>query len=95
MYAMNVWNSFVVYLENGKVELSNNLVENCIRPVALGRKNYMFKGSEVGARRSAIIYSLVASANKHGIDPREFLHLLLKKLPEDMQSNIKNYLPEK
>jgi len=77
------------------VELSNNLVENCIRPVALGRKNYMFKGSEVGAKRSAIIYSLVATAKMQGIEPREYLHLLLAKLPEEMQSNIKNYLPGK
>jgi len=93
VYALKLWSSFEVYLENPKVELSNNLVENCIRPVAIGRKNYLFKGSEVGAKRSAIIYSLVATAKKNNIEPREYLHLLLDKLPSEKQANIKKYLP--
>ena len=92
-YALGQWNGFNAYLGNGTVELSNNLVENAIRPVALGRKNYLFKGSHEAAQRGAIIYSMIATAKLHGWDPNEYLKMLLDKLPSEKSDNVENYLP--
>jgi transposase len=75
------------------VELSNNLVENAIRPVALGRKNYLFKGSEDAAQRGAIIYSVIATAKLHGREPREYIKTIIEKLPNEKSNNLEQYLP--
>ena len=69
-YALGQWSGFDAFFDDGRVELSNNLVENAIRPVALGRKNYMFKGSEAAAQRGAVIYSIISTAKLHGKEPR-------------------------
>lgn len=92
-YAFGQWDYFDAYLTDGRVELSNNKVENAIRPVALGRKNFMFKGSEDAAKRGAAIYSIVATAKLHGLDPREYIKFLLEKLPAEDAANIEKYLP--
>lgn len=92
-YALGQWAGFDVFLEDGRVELSNNLVENAIRPVALGRKNYLFKGSESAAQRGAIIYSVIATAKLHGKEPRGYIKTLLEKLPGEYANNIDTYLP--
>jgi len=92
-YALGQWNGFDVLFEDGRVELSNNLVENAIRPVALGRKNYMFKGSEDAAQRGAVIYSIIATAKMHGKEPREYIRTLLKKLPNEKTASLDLYLP--
>ena len=93
-YAIGQWAGFDVLFKDGKVELSNNLVENAIRPVALGRKNYMFKGSHKAAQRGAIIYSLISTAKLHGKDPYLYLKTLLEKLPNEKANKIQNYLPQ-
>ncbi len=59
------------YVTDGRLEIDNNLVENAIRPVALGRKNYLFAGSHEGAKRAAMIYTLVATAKLHQVEPFE------------------------
>ncbi len=92
-YALGQWDYFDAYLTDGRVELSNNKVENAIRPVALGRKNFMFKGSEDAAQRGAVIYSIITTAKLHGLDPREYIKHLLEKLPGEKASNIEKYLP--
>ena len=92
-YGLGQWEGFDVYLQDGRVELSNNRVENAIRPVALGRKNYLFKGSHAAAQRGAIIYSLVATAKLHGKDPFAYVKHLLESLPAESASNIERYLP--
>jgi transposase len=92
-YALGQWDCFKAIFEDGRVELSNNLVENVIRPVALGRKNYLFKGSEPAAQRGAIIYSIIATAKLHGKEPREYIKTLLEKLPNEKTSNLEKYLP--
>jgi len=92
-YALGQWDYFDAYLTDGRVELSNNKVENAIRPVALGRKNFMFKGSEDAAQRGAVIYSIIATAKLHGLDPREYIKYLLEKLPGEEAANIEKYLP--
>lgn len=92
-YALGQWSGFDAFFDDGRVELSNNLVENAIRPVALGRKNYMFKGSEAAAQRGAVIYSIISTAKLHGKEPREYIKTLLEKLPAERSTNLESYLP--
>ena len=81
------------YLEDGKIEIDNNLVENAIRPVAIGRKNYLFAGSPQGARWAAMIYTLVASAANAGHNPYEYLKDLLTRLPDHPINRVYELLP--
>lgn len=80
-YTLNHLEALVRYLDYGIVEIDNNLVENSIRPVALGRKNYLFAGSEGGAEAAAILYSLTESCRRLGLDPFRYLCFLFEKLP--------------
>ena len=95
LYALDQWKHFTAFMTDQRVELSNNLVENAIRPVAIGRKNYMFKGSHDAAQRGAIIYSLTATAKLHGIDPFVYINDLLVKLPGESAKNIEQYIPHR
>lgn len=81
-YALNRWKYMEPYLENGKLEIDNNLVENVIRPVAIGRKNYLFAGSPQGAEWAAILYTLLSSAANCGHDPSKYLKDILLRLPD-------------
>lgn len=83
---------FNAYLNDSRVELSNILIENAIRPVALGRKNFMFAGSHDGAHWAAVVYSLAATAKWHGCDSFTYFKELLTNLPGAMQSEIETYL---
>ena len=81
-YALNAWE----YLENifldHRIRLDNNLTENSIRPIAIGRKNYLFCQSPEGAEASARIYSLLATAKANGLELRSYLENLIDKLPK-------------
>jgi len=68
------------YLQDGRYEIDNNLIENQMRPIALGRKNYLFAGSHDGAKRAAVIYSLLNTAKLNGINPFEYLRDLLRRV---------------
>jgi transposase len=94
-YALNQWNAngFVPFLTDGRVELSNNLDENNMRPVAVGRKNYLFKGSPQAAARGAMIYSLLATARLHGLKSWEYLRDLLTYLPLATASQVRDFTP--
>jgi transposase len=81
------------YLDDGRLEVDNNLVENAIRPVALGRKNYRFAGSHAGAKRAAIIYSLLGSCKQQGINPYDYLLDILQRLPEQPVNRLTDLLP--
>jgi transposase len=80
-YALNQWPHFESFMIDQRVELSNILIENAIRPIAIGRKNYMFIGSHEAAKCAASIYSLVATAKSHDIDPFVYINDLLTRLP--------------
>jgi len=67
------WPKLENYTSDGHLEIDNNLVENAIRPVVVGRKNYLFAGSHEGAKRTAMIYTLVATAKLHLVEPFEYL----------------------
>jgi len=92
-YAIGQWWKIERYLEDGSVEIDNNLVENAIRPVALGRKNYLFAGSEQGAEWGAMIYTFLASATRHEHNPLEYLADVLRRLPETKISQLHELFP--
>ena len=73
----------------------DNLIENAIRPLAIGRKNYLFCGNDDSAVRAAIIYSLISSCKAAGVDPREWMTDILRKLPiyKESKMDIKELLP--
>jgi hypothetical protein len=89
------YNKFYEYLQNGRLEIDNNLVlvENSIRPVALGRKNYLFAGSHAGAERAAVVYSLLGSCKTQGINPYDYLPDILQRLPEQPVNRLVELLP--
>jgi hypothetical protein len=91
-YALNQWEFFTPYLNDGRIELSNILIENAIRPVALGRKNFLFAGSHNAARWPAVIYSLAAIALNHGVAPFEYFKELLTELPKTAANDIHKFL---
>ncbi len=77
------------------VNIDNNLAENAIRPLAIGRKNYLFCGNDDSAVCAAIIYSLISSCKAAGVDPREWMTDILRKLPvyKESKMDIKELLP--
>lgn len=93
-YALGQWKGFQPFLNDGNVHLSNCLIENGIRPVAIGRKNYMFKGSHEAAQRGAMIYSLIGTAKLHGIDRFDYLTDLFTRLPAATNRQVESFLPQ-
>lgn len=91
-YALNQWDFFNPYLTDGRIELSNILIENAIRPVTLGRKNFLFAGSHNAARWSAVIYSIAAIAKNHGINPFDYFKELLTELPKATTAELGKFL---
>lgn len=80
-YALGQWPAMGVYLEDGRVEIDNNLVENAIRPTAIGKKNWLFIGDAGAGERSAIIYTIIESCRRQQIDPLAYLRDVLTRLP--------------
>jgi transposase len=82
------------YLEDGYLEIDNNLIENTIRPIAIGRKNYLFAGSHDGARRAAMMYSLLLTCKRHDINPYEWLKSTLEEIQDYPINKLADLLPE-
>jgi len=82
------------YLDHGHIEIDNNLVENSIRPIALGRKNYLFAGSHQAARNAATFYSLLASCKAHNINPQEYLYHIIENIATFPINRIQELLPK-
>ena len=80
-YLLNQWEPLTAHLQHSRTRLDNNLVENAIRPSAIGKKNWLFIGHPDAGQRSAIIYSLVVSCQRHGKDPHAYLKDALSRLP--------------
>jgi transposase len=92
-YALARWPALVRYCENGRIEIDNNPAERALRAVALGRKNYLFAGSDAGGERAAAIYSLLGSAKLNGIDPEAYLTLVLHRIADHPINRIAELLP--
>lgn len=92
-YALGEWEPLTRYLEDGRLEIDNNLTENAIRPSAVGKKNWLFIGHPEAGWRSATIYSVIVSCRRRGIDPWEYLRDVLTRLPSMKQSELTTVLP--
>jgi transposase len=92
-YALAEWDSWQTYLSDGRVEIDNNLTENAIRPVAIGRKNWIFIGHPDAGWRSAVIYSIIASCRRHGIDPWDYLKDALEGLAAATNKTVASFTP--
>jgi transposase len=93
-YALGQWSTLTVYLDDGRVEIDNNLVENAIRPTAIGKKNWLFVGDADAGERSAIIYTVIESCRRRGLDPYTYLREILTKLPHMTNWQIPEVTPE-
>lgn len=93
-YTLHLWHRLERYLQEGHLEIDNNLVENSIRPMALGRKNYLFAGNHQAAQNAAIIYSLLGTCKKLNVNPNQWLPWALEKLPYcKTQDDLEKLLP--
>lgn len=81
-YLHNQWSLLEIYLSDGRIPIDNNIVENQIRPVCLGKKNYMFAGSDEGAKRAAVLYTVFATCKIVGVEPWEYLNDVLPQLAQ-------------
>jgi len=93
-YCSNRWISLQNYLKDGVLEIDSNLVENAIRPLALGRKNYLFAGSHAAAKNIGMFYSFIATCKNHDIDPQAWLTYVINNINNTKSSQIKNLLPQ-
>jgi len=92
-YSLKRWPALARYTESGALPIDNNPVENAIRPICLGKKNWLFTGSERAGKRAAAIQSLLATAALNGLDPAAWLRTTLEKLPTCRNSQIDSLLP--
>lgn len=92
-YALGEWASLQIYLKDGRVEIDNNLVENAIRPTAIGKKNWLFIGADEAGQRGAIIYTLVENCRRLGVDPYTYLRDVLSRLPHMTNHQVHELTP--
>jgi transposase len=92
-YALGRWPALMLFCENGCVEMDNNAAGRALRAVALGRKNYLFAGSDAGGERAAAIYSLIGSVKLNGIDPEAYLTAVLRRIADHPINRIGELLP--
>lgn len=92
-YALGRWRALLRYSEDGTIEIDNNAAERALRAVALGRKNYLFAGSDSGGERAAAIYSLIGTAKLNGVDPETYLREVLQRIADHPINRIADLLP--
>jgi transposase len=94
-YSIERWHKLSLYITDGRLNIDNNPVENSIRPVALGRKNYLFAGSHDAARRSGMLYSLLGTCKMHSIEPYSWLKDVLGRIADHPINRINELLPHR
>ena len=92
-YTLTRWQALTRYRDDGRIEIDNNAAERALRGVALGRKNYLFQGSDAGGERAAAIYSLVETAKLNGLDPHAYLRDVLSRIADHPINRIEELLP--
>lgn len=93
-YAMDRWDKLGAYLQDGNLLIDNNAIENAIRPIALGRKNYLFAGNHEAAARAGVIYSFFAMCKKHEVNPYQWLKYVLQNIMSINHKNIADLYPQ-
>ncbi len=94
IYSVSRWDNLMAYLKDGHLEIDNNLVENAIRPNALGRKNYLFAGSHAGAQRAAMFYSFFGTCKFNDVDPFKWMKTVLEIIPDYPANKLVDLLPQ-
>jgi transposase len=94
-YCTNLWSSLMTYLENGDYQIDNNAIENKIRPVAIGRKNYLFAGSHHGAKRTAMFYTFFANCKLNEVNPEKWLAKVLEIIADYPCNKLQDLFPGK
>lgn len=92
-YALSRLPKLKPYLDDGRLEIDNNTAERAMRPIALGRKNYMFVGSDGGGKAAAILYTLIETAKMNGVNPQEWLTAVLNYIPDHSISKLDELMP--
>ncbi len=92
-YVLTRWTALTRYRDDGRIEIDNNAAERALRAVALGRKNYLFCGSDAGGERAAAIYSLIGTAKLNGLDPEAYLRYVLERIADHPINRIDELLP--
>lgn len=93
-YTLNLWPGLKGYIEDGRYEIDNNIIENAIRPLALGRKNYLFAGSHKAAGRAAMMYSFFATCKINNVEPLAWLTDVLERIPGHKANKLNELLPQ-
>ena len=92
-YALTRWPALTRYRDDGRIEIDNNAAERSLRAVALGRKNYLFCGSDAGGERAAAMYSLIGTAKLNGLDPEGYLRMVLERIADHPINQVDQILP--
>ena len=92
-YTLTLWPQLLRFRDDGQIEIDNNLVENAVRPTALGKKNWMFIGHPDAGQRSAIIYTLLECCKRRGINPQEYLRDVLSRIPAMTNQQTRSLTP--
>jgi transposase len=92
-YALGRWKQLLRYVHDGHLEIDNNSAERALRAIAVGRKNYLFAGSDIGGERAAAIYSLIGTAKLNGVDPEAYLAYVLQRIADHPLQRIEELLP--
>ena len=92
-YAVSRWTALTRYIDDGRLEMSNNAAERAIRPLALGRENYLFAGSDEGGRRAAIMYTLIETARLNDLDPEAWLADVIDRIADHPINRVDELLP--
>jgi transposase len=92
-YALTRWDALVRYCDDGRIEIDNSAAERALRAVALGRKNYLFAGSDAGGERAAAIYSLIGTAKLNELDPEAYLREVLTRIADHPVNRIAELFP--
>ena len=94
-YAITLWPRLAAYTLDGRYLIDNNLIENTIRPMAIGRKNYLFADSDRAASHAALIYSLLGTCKLHGVEPFAYLRDVIARIPEHKANKLSELLPQR
>lgn len=92
-YSLNRWEALCRYTQDGRLEIDNNIAERSIRGMGIGRRNYLFFGSDSGGERAAIIYSLIQTCKLNNIDPQTYLHYVLERIADHPINKVDELLP--
>lgn len=94
-YTLNQWKALGVYLTDGQLNIDNNTAENALRGVAIGRKNWLFVGSDKGGTTAAVLYSILQTCKRHGVEPWAYLRDVLTRIPALPKEHIDQLLPDR